>query len=99
MSRYDPEALPVRERPTSDLVVLALTAVVAFVVVATVIGVIVWEIIAPGSANIEAVSRRVGEITNTLIGAVVGYLAGKGSGAANALREERRRPRATKGKP
>jgi hypothetical protein len=80
-----------RDRPTADLVVLFLSALVAVVLVASVVGGIVWKVTDP-DADLADLAARIGDITNTLIGAIVGYLAGKGTGAAGALRETRTPP-------
>lgn len=70
---------PLLRRATSDLIVMALTAVVGFVVVAGIVGSIVWEILSPHDADLAELAKRLGDITNTLIGAIVGYLAGRGT--------------------
>lgn len=66
-----------RDRPTPDLVVMGLALVVAFSVVAWTIGAIVLRVYNP-DANLDKVAIRLAGITNTLIGAIVGYLAGRG---------------------
>lgn len=70
---------PLLRRATSDLIVLSLTGVVAFVVIAGIVGSIVWEIADPHNADLDELAKRIGDITNTLIGAIVGYLAGRGT--------------------
>jgi hypothetical protein len=76
-------------RATADIIVITLTGIVGFVVISSTIGAVIWRIQDP-DADLAALASRVGDITNTLIGAIVGYLAGKGTGAAGALREQRR---------
>lgn len=68
---------PLRQRATSDLIVMFLAAIVAVVILVTLVGAIVWKINDPG-ADLGDVTDRVGEVVNTLVGAIVGYLAGKG---------------------
>lgn len=70
--------MSLRDRPTSDLVVLGLTALVAFVVTTTVTAALVIKIADP-KADIDVIMIRVAGLTNTLIGAIVGYLAGRGA--------------------
>lgn len=66
-----------RDRPTADLVVVGLAMVVGFSIVAWTIGAIVLRIAEP-TANLDKVAARLADVTNTLIGAIVGYLAGRG---------------------
>jgi len=66
-----------RDRPTADLVVLGLAVVVAFSVVVSTIGAVVL-VIADPSADLSKIGARLADVTNTLIGAIVGYLAGRG---------------------
>jgi len=65
-----------RDRPTSDLIVIALTAVVAGMLIIGVIGVMLLSIFRP-HANIEALTTRLGTLASSLVGAIVGYLAGR----------------------
>lgn len=67
-----------RDRPTADLVVLGLAIVVAFSVILSTVGAIVWRILDP-DADLSKVAARLADVTNTLIGAIVGYLAGRGT--------------------
>lgn len=67
-----------REWATADIVVLSMMGIIAFVIITTVIGGVVWRINDP-NADIDSLVKWVGDLTSTLIGAVVGYLAGKGS--------------------
>ena len=66
-----------RQRSTPDLIVIALAGVIAFVVIASVIGGIVWRVNDP-NADLAELTARIGDLVNTLVGAVVGYLAGRG---------------------
>ena len=68
---------PFRDRPTADLVVMFLAGVVGVLVIGSLISVIVLE--ATGHAtDLDKLSARLADVTNTLIGAIVGYLAGRG---------------------
>jgi len=67
-----------RDRPTADLVVMGLAMVVAFSVIATTIGALTLRITDP-HADLTKIAARLADVTNTLIGAIVGYLAGRGT--------------------
>jgi hypothetical protein len=67
----------IRDRPTSDLIVFGFAATVMMVILTAVICGTIWRINDP-NADIDALVGWVGDLTNTLIGAVVGYLAGRG---------------------
>ena len=71
---------PMRQRPTADLIVFALTGIVGFVIVVSIVGGVIWKITSP-EANIIELAQRIGDLVNTLIGAIVGYLAGRGTAA------------------
>lgn len=68
---------PLRGRGTPDLIIIWLAAIVGFVVILGTLGAIVWKIL-DNDADISGVVRRLGDLVNTLVGAVVGYLAGRG---------------------
>jgi hypothetical protein len=67
-----------RDRPTADIIVFGMAATVGFVIVAGVICGIIWRVLDP-NAEIGQLIKWIGDLTSTLIGAVVGFLAGKGS--------------------
>lgn len=67
-----------RDRPTSDLVVMFLAALVGFILVVATFGVILLELYGD-DVDISVLATRLAAITNTLIGAIVGYLAGRGT--------------------
>jgi hypothetical protein len=66
-----------RDRPTADLVVLLLTAMVLFVIGFALVGVVVIEVTS-SSIDVAKIAGRIAAFTNTIIGAIVGYLAGRG---------------------
>lgn len=70
-------AMGVRDRPTPDLIVICLTGLVVFVVGVFVMMLLVAEIWRP-ETDLAVLTTRIAAITNTLIGAIVGYLAGRG---------------------
>jgi hypothetical protein len=65
------------DRPTPDLIVTALTGVVCFIVVFTVLAITATEIWRPEADTSRIVSRVAGLVT-TMTGAIVGYIAGRG---------------------
>jgi hypothetical protein len=67
-----------RDRPTADLIVISMAGIIGFVIVSGVIGGIIWRIL-DQEADIGQLVKWIGDLTSTLIGAVVGFLAGKGS--------------------
>ena len=74
-----PKPHPVRHRPTPDLIVIFLAGVVGFVIVFSTIAAIVWKIAVP-DANLGQAGARIAGLVNTLVGVIVGYLAGRGVG-------------------
>jgi hypothetical protein len=71
-----------QQRSTPDLIVIMFAVIIAFVVLVAVIGGIILRITSP-NADIDNLIGWAGDLTNTLIGAVVGYIAGKGAVAVN----------------
>lgn len=69
-------------RPTSDLIVLGLTAVVALSVVAVVIAMI-WVKVAHPEDDASELGRQVGQFISSLIAVIVGYVAGRGVNTAS----------------
>lgn len=69
--------LNLKERETPDLIVIWLAFLVGFVIIGSMLGMVAWKLIDP-SADISVVAVRVAGLTNTLIGVIVGYLAGRG---------------------
>lgn len=66
-----------RDRPTPDLVVLFLAGLVGVILTTAMVGFVVLE--ATGKDDgVAVLATRIAAITNTLIGAIVGYLAGRG---------------------
>lgn len=64
------------ERQTADLVALMLAGIVAVAVIGTVL-VILWnELTIPGY-DASAAADGIGKIVSTLVGALVGYMAGR----------------------
>lgn len=66
-----------RDRPTPDLIVIFLTGLVAVLLLGSMLIVVVLELTNRGD-DVPALAGKLADVTNTLIGAVVGYLAGRG---------------------
>jgi hypothetical protein len=66
-----------RDRPTADLIVLALTGLVAVILTLTVLSLLVSEIWYP-DRDLGMLADRIAAIVSSLIAAIVGYLAGRG---------------------
>lgn len=69
-------------RPTSDLIVMILTAVVALAVLATVLA-MVWIKVAHPEQDAAELGKQVGAFITSLIAVIVGYVAGRGVNAAS----------------
>jgi membrane protein DedA with SNARE-associated domain len=66
-----------RDRPTPDLVVLFLAAVVGITIIGSTLGLFFASWLG-ADVDLGKVGARLADVTNTLIGAIVGYLAGRG---------------------
>ena len=66
-------------RSTIDLVVLGITFVIAFVIVTSLIGIILIELIHPDT-DTESLVRMESEILGVLVGALVGFVGGRSVG-------------------
>jgi hypothetical protein len=73
-----------RDRSTVDLVVLGLLVVVALVVVAGFVGIILIELIHP-EVDTDPLIRIESEILGVLVGALVGFVGGRGVGRAEEI--------------
>lgn len=60
-----------------DIVTLVFAGIIASTILATIIGVIIAEIVSPGYDATDAV-MRVGELIKTMTAGLLGILAGKG---------------------
>jgi hypothetical protein len=74
-----PEQRPIRlrDRPTADLIVLFLAGVVGFSIIGSTVGIFIANA-AGVDVDFDKWGARLADVTNTLIGAIVGYLAGRG---------------------
>jgi hypothetical protein len=66
-----------RDRPTPDLVVMFLAGLVGVILTTAMVGFVVLEAVGKND-DVTVLATRIAAITNTLIGAIVGYLAGRG---------------------
>jgi hypothetical protein len=74
------------KRTTVDLVVLGLTGIIGFVIVATLIGIVLIELISP-ETDTESLVRIESEILGVLVGALVGFVGGRSTGRHEAAQE------------
>jgi len=75
--------IQLRDRNTPDLVVLAITLIIGFILVLSAISVLVLELVHPEADTIEIV-RVEGEVLGVLVGALVGFIGGRATGRAEA---------------
>ena len=76
-SPRNPPTHRLRDRPTADLVVIFLAGVVGIAVTLELIGAFVWAILQP-DVDLNLLLRRIAYIINTIVGGVIGYIAGRG---------------------
>lgn len=75
--------LKLGERSTADIIALMLTVLVVFVMTFAICGGVIWKIRDGDDADLEQLLFRVGNLVNTLIGVVAGYLAGRSEAGTN----------------
>lgn len=78
-----------RNRSAVDLVVLAITFTISVILVVTLVGVVVIEIVNGGNETTDALLEVESEILGVLVGALVGFIGGRGHGRSEALDEMR----------
>lgn len=69
-----------RDRPTAELIVLGLTAMVCFVITVEVIGLIVFAFITPKDGVVGA-AGKINDVISMVLALIVGYLAGQNTGS------------------
>ena len=74
----DDRNLRLRDRSTSDLVVIFLAGLVGFMLVVSILGIIALEMI-DYHINTDLAVARISAIVNTLVGSIIGFVAGKGA--------------------
>lgn len=74
-----------RNRSAVDLVVLAITFTISVILVVTLVGVVVIEIVNGGNETTDALLEVESEILGVLVGALVGFIGGRGHGRSEAL--------------
>jgi uncharacterized membrane protein YeaQ/YmgE (transglycosylase-associated protein family) len=65
-----------KDRPIQEIVVIYLTGIVGFVIGTTVIGIFLLAFTSPSSDTSRVLSSIIG-LTNTIVGGVVGFIAGR----------------------
>ena len=75
-----------RDRPTADLIVIFLAAVIGFYVVGSLVALVVFAFI-DVEIDVGAVIGRIGQVVSAILGAVVGYIGGRATGASEASKE------------
>lgn len=80
----------IRDRSTTDLLILMIAGTICFSVLATGATVSVIEIIDP-TVDTSNVVGIISDIINTLIGLLAGFLAGRTDATQTALREHQER--------
>jgi hypothetical protein len=78
----------------TDFVVFCFVSIVAIILVTAVFGVLLDAVLRPNNDR-STVVNALADITTTLIGALVGFIAGKGSGHAEAREEQQAEQRET----
>ena len=78
--------MKLRERPAADLVVLTIVAVVGFILIAGMVGIVLVELIHP-EFDSEPLIRVESEILGVLVGALVGFIGGRAQGRSEAKEE------------
>jgi hypothetical protein len=74
-------------RSSSDFVVRALTISVSVLIVVSGLSLIIVELFYPAQDTSGAV-RGIGDIINTVVGALIGYLAGRAPGVRAARKDD-----------
>lgn len=67
-----------RDRPTADLIMVFLAGVTGATIFLCVLAILFLEVTKP-SVNTTALASRLAGMVNSLIGAIVGYVAGRGT--------------------
>ena len=73
--------MKLRERSAVDLVVIGITATIATMLILTALAVLLIELIHP-EVDTDALVRIESEILAVLVGALVGFVGGRGTGRA-----------------
>jgi purine-cytosine permease-like protein len=71
-------ATRLRERPTSDLVIVFMAGIIGLCVILGVLGLVALKIADPDE-DIDTSVKVIGDILTVMLGAVIGFVAGKAS--------------------
>jgi hypothetical protein len=77
----------VKDRPAIDLVIIGMTITIAGLLLLTSLAVILIELIHPSSDTSDLI-RMESEILGVLVGALVGFIGGRGIGRSEARDED-----------
>lgn len=72
-----------RDRPTADLIVAYLAVLVGIILIVMTFTLVVSEIWYP-DRDLGTLAQRVGTIVSSLVGVIVGYMAGRGVNGAKS---------------
>ena len=72
-----------KDRPTVDVVVILMTALVAFTVFTGALGTIVAKILHP-ELDVSGSAELIGSVITTIVGALVGFIGGRAVGRSEA---------------
>lgn len=72
------------ERTTVDVVILAITLVIGFTIVFTLVGIVLIELFHPDT-DTESLVRIESEILGVLVGALVGFIGGRAAGRSEGI--------------
>lgn len=81
-----------RYRQTSDLVVVWLAAVVGFVVIIGVLGLVALKIADP-DGDVDSTVEVIGSVITTMLGAVIGFIGGRAVGVNQGTADKDEGPR------
>jgi len=70
-----------RDRPTADLIVLFLAALVGLYVIGSMTFIAVTSLTDTGNDAASLLINRLGSIVNSIVGAVIGFVGGRGVGS------------------
>jgi uncharacterized protein YneF (UPF0154 family) len=79
-----PEVGLFKNRPTGEVVVILLTGLVLCILVFMVVGFFVVAVVRPDELEITGALAVVSDILTTIVGAIIGYVAGRNTGTAKS---------------
>jgi hypothetical protein len=79
-----------RDRSTGDLLVMMIAGTVCFVLIGTTLTILVVEIATKGNQDTATAAAGIGDVINTMIGLLAGFLAGRSDTALTVSKTEAR---------